>query len=122
MKTFKLIDFWLQVILIAACILLNILGLLDPLSAYFIVGGFQLIGMLMHEITKSFIPRHSARRIYQNIVYVIVGCMLLSPLLNAFVFIFYPMAFAAPFMAVYYVRICYRETYNYFKRPLSVLK
>jgi len=78
--------------------------------------------MLIHEITKSFIPKNSARRVYQNIVYVIVSFMLLAPLLNGFALIFYPMVFVAPFMAIYYLSICYRETYNYFKRPLSVLK
>jgi hypothetical protein len=122
MKTLKLMDFWLQIILIVVCLLLVILGSLDPLSGYFIVGGFQLIGMLIHEITKSFIPKNSARRVYQNIVYVIVGFMLLAPLLNVFGIIFIRMTYAAPLMAVYYVRICYKETYNYFKRPLSVLK
>jgi hypothetical protein len=50
MKTLKLLDFWLQIILIVVCFLLIILGSLDPLSGYFIVGGFQLIGMLIHVI------------------------------------------------------------------------
>jgi len=122
MKTFKIIDFWLQIILIMTCFLLIISGSLNLYYGYFIIGGFQLISMLIHEITKSFVPKGSARRVYQTIVYVIVSFMLLTPLINAFGFVFIPMAFAAPFMAVYYIRMCYKETYIYFKRPLSVLK
>ena len=122
MKMFKLIDFWSQLVLIMICFLLIMSGLLNLYYCYFIVGGFQLISMLIHEITKSFIPKGSARRVYQTIVYIIVSCMLLTPIINAFGFVFIPMAFAAPFMAVYYARLCYKETYNYFKRPLSVLK
>jgi hypothetical protein len=122
MKTFKLTDFYIQVIVIAMSLLLTLTGVLNFYTSYFIVGSFQLSSMLIHEITRSFIAKGSARRLYQNVVYFIVGCMLITPLINAFAIIFFPMAFLAPFMAVYYTGLCYKETFVYMKRPLSVLK
>jgi len=121
MKNFKTIDSCLQALLIITCTALNINGSLNILYSYFIVGSYQLISMLVHEATKSF-TRTAARRIYQNVVYVIVSCMLLTTVIDAAGFIFYPMIFLAPFMAVYYTWLCYKETFVYMKRPLSILK
>lgn len=122
MKTFKLSDFYLQAIIIIVCSVLIVTGVLNLYISYFIVGCSQLASMLIHEITRSFIAKGSGRRKYQNVVYVIVGSMLITPLINVFGFVFIPMALLAPFMAIYYTCLCYKETFVYMKRPLSVLK
>lgn len=122
MKTFKVIDCWLQIATIAVCLMLSVTGVLDFYYAYFIVGGVQLISMLIHEAAHFFISAGTARRIYHNAAYFIVGCMILTIWLQPFSYIFIPMLFLAPFMGAYYLRLCYKETYVYLKRPLSILK
>ena len=122
MKTFKLIDFLLQVVIIIVCGTAIITNSMDFYYGYFIIGGWQFISMLAHEFAKGFIRKGSARRIYQNITYVIVGCMALTPFVYVTGIVFVPMLFAAPFMAAYYARLCYQETFIYSRRPLSILK
>ena len=122
MKNFKIADFWLQMLIIALCTMLIITKTMDFYYSYFIIGGWQFISMLVHEFTERFIHKGSARRIYQNIIYIIVVCMALTPLVYVTGIVFVPMLFAAPFMATYYARMCYRETFIYSKRPLSLLK
>ena len=122
MKSFKLIDFWIQVILIAGCFIWMIIDFQNLLYSYFIVGGYQFISMLTHEITGTFTAKGSNRRAYQHIVYIIVACMLLGIVAEPFIYIFIPIAFLAPLMAAYYIRMCYKETYFFLKRPLSILK
>lgn len=122
MKTFKLIDCWIQIIIISICLVLSVVQVLPFYYAYFIVGGAQLLSMLIHEAMHSFTLRGSARRKYHTVVYVIVVSMISSIWLEPFLFIFVLLLFVAPFMAVYYVSLCYREVYVYMKRPLSILK
>lgn len=122
MKTFKVIDFWLQVLLIAFCGVAVAANSMDFYYSYFIAGGWQFTSMLIHEATKSFIAKGSARRVYQNTTYILVTCMALTPVVYITGIVFVPMLFAAPFMAVFYTRLCYREIFIYSRRPLSVLK
>jgi hypothetical protein len=122
MKTFKLIDYWLQITAISLSLLLFVAGIIPFYYAYFIVGGIQLLSMLVHEAAHFFVSAHTARRKYHNIAYIIVACMILGTWIAPFLYIFFPMFFLAPFMAAYYLRMCYKETYMYLKRPLSILK
>ncbi|QEC68533.1 hypothetical protein FRZ67_14920 [Panacibacter ginsenosidivorans] len=122
MKNFKQFDCWLQLLPIIVCTMLIVTGTMDFYYGYFIIGGRQFISMLVHEFTESFTYKGSARRIYQNITYIIVACMVLTPLVYVTGIVFVPMLFAAPFMAAYYTGMCYRETFIYSKRPLSMLK
>ena len=122
MKNFKRIDFWLQIVIMAICTMLIVTNTMDFYYGYFITGGWQFISMLVHEFAESFIHKGSARRIYQNITYIIVVCMALTPLVYVTGIVFVPMLFAARFMAAYYARMCYREAFIYSKRPLSILK
>ena len=122
MRTFKIIDCWLQMATIAVCLVLSVSGTLAVYYAYFIVGGVQFISMLVHEAAHFFVTAGTPRRRYHNIVYIIVVCMIVSVWLEPFLFVFVPLLFTAPFMAAYYLRLCYKETYVYLKRPLSILK
>lgn len=114
-------DFLLQIITIAFCIIGIVSNKLDLYYAYFIVGAVQLLSMLAHEVTRCFIG-DKARRFYHNLTYILVVCMMFAAVVQFTFFVFYLLLFAAPFMAFYYVWLCYRETFIYLKRPLSILK
>jgi hypothetical protein len=122
MRTFKLINCWLQIIVIAVTLGLMIILPLDFFYAYFIVGGIQFLSMLIHEAIAIFTSSGTTRRRYHNIVYVVVLCMVAGIWLPPFWLIYIPLLFLPPFMAAYYSWLCYRETYVYIKRPLSILK
>lgn len=119
---FKQTEVWLQAAVIIFCIIALTTGDIELYESYFIVGGFQLAGILIHELAGSFTTKGTARRVYHNITYVLVVYMALSPLTYITVIVFLPLLFIAPFMACYYLVMCYRETYLYMRRPLSILK
>lgn len=122
MKRFKLADFSLQSLVIVICIIATATMQMEFYMAYFITGAAQLLSMLAHECLHYFTAKGSPRRIYHNISYTLVICMALSPAIYVTGIVFVPLLFLAPFMALYYLNICYRETFVYLKRPLSVLK
>lgn len=113
MKTFKLIDFWVSVGLIIAFTVLALVRQDDSfLTGYFVVGGWQVISMLTHVFTGTFMG--GARSIYHWITLI---CIFTMPLGSIWI-----LWFTAPFMAVYYTWLCYREVYIKMQRPLAILK
>ena len=122
MKTFKLADFWLQLVIITGSIIAAAANAFDFFYTYFITGGYQLISMLAHEKENLFTGKGTARRYYHNLSYTLVGLMLLTPLVQITGVVFFVLLYAAPFMAIYYTWLCWRETFVYMKRPLSILK
>lgn len=122
MKNFKLGDFGVQVLVILICIIATVTGQIDFYTAYFITGGSQFLSMLVHECLRYFTTKGTRRRVYHNICYILCGCMLLSPLVYVTGVVFIPLLFVAPLMAIYYLHLCYKETFVYLKRPLSILK
>jgi hypothetical protein len=122
MKAFKVVDFWFQAILITVCLVLALTKALDFYNVCLIVSCTQFVSMLVHEAAHLFVSSGAPRRKYHNAVYIIVACMIPSIWLKPFLYIFLPLFFLAPFMAAYYLRLCYKETYVYLKRPLSILK
>ncbi|GAB2828265.1 hypothetical protein [Ferruginibacter profundus] len=119
MKQFKIVDFWISIGLIISFTIISILeGMEDFLhnyftSGYFIVGGWQVISMLVHAFNRCFTARWQARYIYHWIAFIAIVTMPGS---------FWVLLYAAPLMAVYYTYLCYKETYIKMKRPLSILK
>jgi hypothetical protein len=120
MKQFKIVDFWINVGLIISFILISIAegneNFLSNyfLTGYFVVGAWQVISMLVHAFRHCFTNKYGARYIYHWIVFVSIVTMPLGS--------FWILLFTAPFMAVFYTCICYRETYIKMKRPLTLLK
>jgi hypothetical protein len=113
MKTFKLIDFWVSAGLIIVFTVLSLFKQDDTfMVGYFVVGGWQVISMLVHVFTNTF--THGARSVYHWITLITVFTMPIGSI--------WILLFAAPFMAVYYTWICYNEVYIKMRRPLSVLK
>ncbi len=120
MQQFKVIDFWVNTGLIISFIIIGILEGTDDflsngfLTGYFVVGGWQVISMLVHAYNRCFTNRRGARYIYHWITFIAVGTMPAGS--------FWILFIAAPFMAVYYTYLCYKETYIKMQRPLALLK
>jgi hypothetical protein len=119
MKTFKIIDLWTSIGLICSFIFLIIyhgkgfgFGNDLLLKSYFIVGGWQVISMLIHAISGCF--TYGARHIYHWITFISVITM---PIGSVWILII-----TAPFMAFFYTWLCWREVYIKMKRPIDVLK
>lgn len=119
MKQFKEWDFGISVGLI---IFFAVAGIVDNkgglnnnlITGYFVVGGWQIISMIVHIITVHFTRRWSRRFYYQWISLIAVVTIPAGS-----VWVLYSLA---PFMAVYYTYMCYNETYIKMKRPMELLK
>jgi len=107
MKSYKLIDFWIQVILISGSLLCC---LLDPsylLYAYFLVGGWQLLGCLLHAIYKQHYYEARDRKNYlKTLLWVFILGVVTIPVWPLYGF---GLFFISPLLAVWYASICYHE-------------
>ncbi len=119
MKTFKIIDVWISIGLIISFTTLIIydaegFDVMNNLiiTSYFVVGGWQVISMLVHAITGTF--TYGARYVYHWITLISVVTMPAGSI--------WILWLTAPFMAVFYTWLCYRETYIKMRRPLDLLK
>lgn len=119
MKTFKIIDIWISIGLIISFTILFIydargFDVMNNLlfTSYFVIGGWQVISMIIHAIAGCF--TYGARYIYHWITFISVATMPVGS--------FWILWITAPFMAVFYTWLCYREVYIKMKRPLAILK
>ncbi len=118
MKTYKIIDLWTSIGLIISFAILTLLNGNGSITndklfvGYFVVGGWQVISMLVHTFTRTF--TYGARVVYHWITLIAVATMPAGS--------FWILWIAAPFMAVFYTWLCYREVYIKMKRPLDLLK
>jgi small-conductance mechanosensitive channel len=88
-----------------------------------VVGGWQVISMVIHSIKGWFTEKGGVRYGYQFAVAVIFALTLLGVIINPILFcVMVVMLFAAPFMAIFYAAICYKEVYVKMQRPLALLK
>jgi hypothetical protein len=124
MKQFKLIDTWISVVLIVSFALLSLIKLdYTFLIGYCVVGGWQLVSMLVHSI-KGWFTRQRAGRYYYHltvavlIILTLVG-IFIAPVLWAVMVV---LLFAAPFMAAWYTWLCYIEVYVKMQRPMAALR
>jgi len=124
MKTFKLIDYWGSIILIITSVILGVAA--DPfffIYGYFVVGGWQIISMLVHATNHWFSAKGTGRYMYHCIVAFIVALALIGIVFESILMlVLFPLLFAAPFMAIFYTWLCYRELYVKMQRPLAMLK
>ncbi len=124
MKKFKQMDAWISIILIIVFTMLSLIRLDDTfLIGYFVVGGWQVISMIIHAVNGWFCEKGSKRYRYHWIV----GITLLTVLLGLGIYpllfiILLVLLFIAPLMAVWYCWLCYEEVYVKMQRPLSLLK
>ncbi len=118
MKTFKIIDVWTSIGLIISFTILILLDGKINLSnnklfdGYFVVGGWQVISMLIHTFTRTF--TYGARLVYHWITFIAVATMPAGS--------FWVLWITAPFMAVFYTWLCFDEVRKMNQRPLAILK
>ena len=121
MKTFKLIDFWISVFLIVVFTILSLVNQDETVfAAYFIVGGWQVISMIIHMIKKWLTHKGGIRRNYHILVAIII-LLGLPPFVYITFFIYWVMLFISPIMAVFYTSICYSELKQIARRPLDIV-
>lgn len=104
MKLFKQLEFYSSVLLILA-FFISLLITQDAellFTSYFVVGAVHSIGMITHAIAHWFTNKNSLRLYYHWLVVIL---LLLVPLYIGL----YILLFAAPFMAVFYTWLCWRE-------------
>jgi hypothetical protein len=90
---------------------------------YFVVGGWQVISMLVHAKNHWFIGRGRVRSNYHWIVCGIFITAGIGYFINdVLAVLLYIMIIAAPVMAVYYTVLCYDESYVKMQRPMEFLK
>ena len=124
MRRFKKIDFQVSILLISVFVVLTCIRMdYVFIVGYCVVGGWQLISMIVHATNHWFTEKYSVRFYYHRLV---LGIFILSALGMAIpyivFFMMYLMLIAAPIMAVYYTVLCYEEAYVKMRRPLSALK
>ena len=131
MKRFKIIDFWLNVVLIPAFVLFGFVTMNEKfLFGYFIVGGWQIASMVIHWMNKWFMETGWKRSYYQKFVLILVTIIaLLAALAQAAEELYMPLLvimflllMLSPLMAIYYAYMCYEETFIKMKRPMELLK
>ncbi|MBK7433419.1 MAG: hypothetical protein IPI66_05560 [Chitinophagaceae bacterium] len=116
MKRFKTIDAWISIILIGASgIWVSWTRSFEYLLiSYFVVGGWQVISMIVHIAAGCFTEKGGARLVYHWISFISLITMPLGS--------FFLLLFTAPFMAFYYTWLCHHEVYVWMQRPLALLK
>lgn len=110
MKSFKQLDIILSIVLICVFAIISLISGIDSIVlGYFIVGGWQIISMIVHTSLGYFTTKHKARYFYQILVIVVITIALLAFVIPTFFLIYYFLFFAAPLMALSYTYICYDE-------------
>ncbi|MEP7144535.1 MAG: hypothetical protein ABI707_16735 [Ferruginibacter sp.] len=115
MKQFKIIDLFINIALVSG---FSVYCLIKQngsfITGYFVVGGWQVISMLIHVYNKCFTYKSGSRYTYHWITFISLVTMPLGSFLI--------LLFTAPFMAIYYTYLCYHEVYVKMQRPLALLK
>jgi hypothetical protein len=111
MKKFKEIDCWISVslLLIFGVISLATQSFVYLIRSYFIIGGWQVISMVVHTLNRWFMKRGGARSNYHWFVLSILGIVLLSFFLQPLLFIFVILLVGSPVLALIYTKICFDE-------------
>jgi hypothetical protein len=114
-KRFKIIDFWISCLLITGFTIASVFnGDYTFLIGYIVVGSWQVISMIVHLATGTFIYKKGSRYVYNWITLI---SLITMPVGSIFI-----LFFTAPFMALYYTYLCYNEIYVKMQRPLALLK
>ena len=111
MKTFKMIDGFISIILIIFFAISSLVNLNNTfLAGYLIVGAWQVISMITHAINGWFVEKGSKRYKYHWFVTITLVVVLLgfaiSPIL---IYLLFTLVFISPLMAVFYTYMCFSE-------------
>lgn len=115
MRKFKEVDMWISIVLIVGFSIATLIKQDNTfIIGYFVVGGWQVISMIVHAVTGTFTHSRGYRFAYHWIAFISVITMPIGS--------FWILLFTAPVMAVYYTGLCYTELRKMNERPLSILK
>jgi hypothetical protein len=121
MKTFKKADLIFQITLIITFSILTIAGVVNINTAYFVVGGLQILSMIIHSYNYLNTRKGSRRYLYQRVAaftIIVSAAAALTPYLNYALSI---LRYILPAMAVYYTWLCLYEVRHPTKRPLELI-
>lgn len=123
MRTFKMADLLCSIVLITGFTFISIIRMDQTfLYGYLVVGGWQVVSMVIHAFKNWFNEKGSTRKIYHWVVTIIIALGITAPLIQPFFFIFYIMLFFSPVLAVFYTLLCLHEVKRMNRRPLALLK
>lgn len=122
MKTFKLIDFYMQAILALVSVFTILFGNTVSYTIYIVQAAWQAISIISHTLNQQFLTSYRERKRYQFFAIGIVAVIILLHLFKTDILALRIINYAAPIIFFYYLHLCYREVFVYMKRPLSVLK
>jgi len=120
MKTYKQIDLWLQILLIAGGMIYNLTVADDITYAYCVVGGSQLLSCFIHfRCANHFLPVKGRRIYLKTLFWILILSIITIPVWLLF---WLPMLFVSPILAIWYVAICYQELNLINRKELIHLK
>ncbi len=131
MKSFKIIDCWVSFILIPVFVIFGFITMSEKsFYGYFIVGGWQVVSMIVHHLSRWFTEKAEPRLFYHKLVLLLIivtaSLIALTQLTEIFIIpviiIMFLLLIGSPIMAIYYAQMCYEETYVKMKRPMELLK
>ena len=124
MKIIKLYDAWIQAGLILVLTILSIIKNDGTFFiAYCIVGVWQLVSIFIHVLNGWFKGANYYRYYYNWVLVIMAIAFLIGLIIPVVIMIFlYLLIWSAPFMAIVYCIICFRELSVLNKRPLAILK
>ncbi|MBI2730962.1 MAG: hypothetical protein HYX40_09465 [Sphingobacteriales bacterium] len=123
MKKFKLYDLLISMVMIVIFLVTSLVQRDNTfLLGYFVVGGWQLVGMVVHIYHNWFTQAGGRRYYYTCTVFIVLVIAVLGFIISPLLVIYYVMLFAAPFMALYYAWICYKELSSIYRHELIHLK
>ena len=124
MKRYKKIDAWVSVALISVgCIWCLFQRDASFITFYFIVGFWQVVSMVAHQVKGYNITKHHSRFYY----HLLILFLLFMPMFGFIAPIvwwieMYALLFIAPILAVIYTVICFVEIKRFITRPIELIK
>lgn len=114
MKAFKTMDYIIQAMLIITGLVIGLQAkrFLDDEAfflGYFLVGGWQLISVIVHFFYKAPYKTRS-RKIYLITLGIVILALLISLPTDGIIITLFGLLFFSPLMAAYYLVTCIRET------------
>jgi hypothetical protein len=103
MKLFKQFEFYGNILLISSFAIWFLISnsLESVLTSYFIVGAFQVVGMIIHAWNRWFTSAWSIRWVYHWLSFVLLVTMPIGSV--------WLLVYISPLLALLYVFICGRE-------------
>jgi len=115
MKTIKLFDLFINLTLVGWFLIKRSWTDFEiMLDAYFIIGSWQVVSMLLHSYLGWFTKKWGARFVYHWITFILLITLPIGS--------FWILAVTGAPMAIFYSILCIVETCKIKKRPLSLLK